>query len=82
MIKYKIVKCCYDKILVNVAAYVIPGYMCVRCPVNRVPVYWADRRPSTMKLTADFRNVFANTPQMTRTLPSASNCVVSHWSYR
>jgi hypothetical protein len=29
MIKYNIVKCCYDKILVNVAAYVIPGYMCV-----------------------------------------------------
>jgi hypothetical protein len=25
MIKYNIVMCCYDKILVNVAAYVIPG---------------------------------------------------------
>jgi len=25
MIKYNIVVCCYDKILVNVAAYVIPG---------------------------------------------------------
>jgi len=25
MIKYSIVMCCYDKILVNVAAYVIPG---------------------------------------------------------
>ena len=27
--------CCYDKILVNVAAYVIPGQVCVRCGVNR-----------------------------------------------
>ena len=25
MIKYDIVTCCYDKILANVAAYVIPG---------------------------------------------------------
>jgi hypothetical protein len=25
MIKYNTVVCCYDKILVNVAAYVIPG---------------------------------------------------------
>jgi len=25
MIKYNTVMCCYDKILVNVAAYVIPG---------------------------------------------------------
>ena len=25
MINYNIVVCCYDKILVNVAAYVIPG---------------------------------------------------------
>jgi len=25
MIKYTIVMCCYDKTLVNVAAYVIPG---------------------------------------------------------
>jgi len=25
MIKYNIVVCCYDKILVNVAEYVIPG---------------------------------------------------------
>jgi len=25
MIKYNIVVCCYDKILVNVVAYVIPG---------------------------------------------------------
>jgi hypothetical protein len=29
MIKYNVVMCCYDKILVNVAAYVIPGYVCV-----------------------------------------------------
>jgi hypothetical protein len=35
MIKYNIVTCCYDKILANVAAYVIPGYVCVRCGVNR-----------------------------------------------
>ena len=27
MIKYNIVKCCYDTIVVNVAAYVIPGYI-------------------------------------------------------
>jgi len=25
MIKYNIVECCYDKILVNVVAYIIPG---------------------------------------------------------
>jgi len=25
MIKYNVVMCCYDKILVNVDAYVIPG---------------------------------------------------------
>ena len=25
MIKYNILMCCYDKILVNVAAFVIPG---------------------------------------------------------
>jgi len=25
MTKYDVVMCCYDKILVNVAAYVIPG---------------------------------------------------------
>ena len=31
MIKYNIVVCCYDKILVNVAAYVIPGKVCVWC---------------------------------------------------
>jgi len=29
MIKYNIVVCCYGKISVNVAAYVIPGYVCV-----------------------------------------------------
>ena len=29
MIKYNIVMCCCDKILVNVAAYVIPGKVCV-----------------------------------------------------
>ena len=33
MIKYNIVTCCYDKILVKVAAYVIPGQMCVWCGV-------------------------------------------------
>ena len=27
--------CCYDKILVNVAAYVIPGSVCVCVCVNR-----------------------------------------------
>jgi len=29
MIKYNIVVCCYDKMLVNVAVYVITGYVCV-----------------------------------------------------
>ena len=29
--KYNIVVCCYDKMLVNVATYVIPGEMCVWC---------------------------------------------------
>ena len=29
MIKYDIVVCCYDKKLVNVAAYVTTGYVCV-----------------------------------------------------
>ena len=29
MIKYSIVACCYGKILVNVASYVIPGYVYV-----------------------------------------------------
>jgi hypothetical protein len=29
MIKYNIVVCYYNKILVNVAAYVIPGLVCV-----------------------------------------------------
>ena len=33
MIKYSIVVCCYGKILVNVAAYLIPGYVYV--------VYWS-----------------------------------------
>jgi len=28
MTKYKVVMCCYDKILVNVATYVIPVYIC------------------------------------------------------
>jgi len=27
MIKYNVVVCCYDKILVNVAVYVITGYV-------------------------------------------------------
>jgi hypothetical protein len=26
--------CCYDKILINVATYVIPGWLCVWCGVN------------------------------------------------
>jgi hypothetical protein len=30
--------CSYDKILVNVAVYVIPGYVCVCVCVCRVPV--------------------------------------------
>ena len=34
MIKYNIVVCCYGKILVNVAIYVIPGYVYV--------VYWSE----------------------------------------
>jgi hypothetical protein len=35
MIKYNVVVRCYDKILVNVAACVIPGYVCVCvCGVN------------------------------------------------
>jgi len=29
MIKYNIVVCCYDTVLVNVVAFVIPGYKCV-----------------------------------------------------
>jgi hypothetical protein len=29
MIKYNLIMCCYDKNLVNVAAYVIPGSVCV-----------------------------------------------------
>jgi hypothetical protein len=29
MIKYDVVICCYNKILVNVAPYVILGYVCV-----------------------------------------------------
>ena len=33
MIKYSIVMCCYGKILLNVAAHVIPGYVYV--------VYWS-----------------------------------------
>jgi len=31
MITFNIVVCGYDKMLVNVAAYVIPGYVCVVC---------------------------------------------------
>ena len=31
---YNIVMC-YDKILVNMATYVIPGWVCVRCGANR-----------------------------------------------
>ena len=41
MTKYNIVMCCYDKIMVNMAAYVIPGQVCVCvcvCGVE-VPVY-------------------------------------------
>jgi len=34
MIKYSIVMC-YDKIVVNMATYVIPGWVCVRCRINR-----------------------------------------------
>ena len=34
MIKYNIVVCCYGKILVTVAIYVIPGYVYV--------VYWSE----------------------------------------
>ena len=29
MTKYNVVMCCYDKMLVYVAAYVIPGCVCV-----------------------------------------------------
>ena len=29
MIKYNIIMCCYDKILVYVAAYIIQGQVCV-----------------------------------------------------
>jgi len=29
MAKHNAVMCCYDKILIYVAAYVIPGYVCV-----------------------------------------------------
>jgi len=29
MIKYNIIMCCFEKILVNVAAYRISGYVCV-----------------------------------------------------
>jgi hypothetical protein len=29
MVKYNIVVCSYDKFLVNMAAYVIPGWICV-----------------------------------------------------
>jgi len=44
MTKYNVVMCCYDKILINVAAYVIPGLVCVCVCVERskqepVPVY-------------------------------------------
>jgi hypothetical protein len=35
MIKYSIVVWCYDKMLVNMAEYVIPGQVCVWCGVNR-----------------------------------------------
>jgi hypothetical protein len=31
MIKYNILVCCYDKALVNVTAYIIPGEVCVCC---------------------------------------------------
>jgi len=30
-IKYNTVVCCYVKVLVNVAAHVIPGYVCIVC---------------------------------------------------
>ena len=39
--KYNVVMCCYDKILVNVAAYVIPSYVCV--------CVWCGDRVSTPK---------------------------------
>jgi len=39
LMKYNVVKCCCDKIFVNVATHVIPGYVCVCecvwCGVNR-----------------------------------------------
>jgi len=46
MIKYNIVVCCYDTVLVNVVAFVIPGYKCVCvcvcvCVCGAVPVYSA-----------------------------------------
>ena len=39
MIKYNIVVSCYDKMLVNAAAYVIPGLVCV-CVWCRVNGKW------------------------------------------
>jgi len=40
MIKYRVVVCRYDKMLVNVAAYVIPVYMCVTQLVNSLKVVY------------------------------------------
>jgi len=40
MIEYNIVVCCCYKILVNVAAYVIPGLVCVWCGVNFFTLLW------------------------------------------
>jgi len=40
MIKYNIFVSYYGKILVNVAAYVIPGYVCLWCGVNRNRKYF------------------------------------------
>jgi len=40
MINYSIVMCCYDIMLVNVAAYVIPGWVCVCVCVCGVVCVW------------------------------------------
>jgi hypothetical protein len=39
--KYNIVVCCYDKVLLNVAAYVIPGWVCVCVCVSVCVVVWS-----------------------------------------
>jgi len=48
MIKFNIVVCCYDKILVHVAAYVFPGY-----PLPD-PVYSAPRTHTHTHLTRNY----------------------------